>query len=58
MRTPEEIKAALQCLRSIGWKYCSDCPYHGKGLPPCTESVTKDAEEYIDQHENDKQIKD
>ena len=51
MHTSEEIKAALRCLRTIGWKHCSDCPYHGKGLPPCTEAVTKDAEEYINEHE-------
>ena len=56
MLTPTEIKTALQCLRSIGWKHCSDCPYHGKNLPPCIEAVTKDAEEYIDKHEQIKEF--
>lgn len=51
MHTPEEIKAALRCLGSMGWKNCSECPYHGKGLPPCRIAVTKDAEEYINEHE-------
>lgn len=57
MRTPEEIKAAKRCIRSVGWKNCSNCPYHGRGKPPCIEAATKDVEKYIDKHEKDTSVK-
>lgn len=46
-----EIRAVirgLQCLGGDGHQpRCSDCPYHGKGLPPCRIAICKDAERVI-----------
>ena len=43
MKTFGEIKYGLECLGGQRNPKCSDCSYHGKGLPPCRIAICKDA---------------
>ena len=43
VHTYDEIKQGLECLGGQREKECSDCPYHGKGLPPCRIAICKDS---------------
>lgn len=53
MKTPEAIKKALACPvdRRGSLLPCSDCEYHGRGLPPCRMAAHEDALAYIRQLE-------
>lgn len=49
MKKPEEIKKGLrQCADSEPYK---DCPYDGRDFPYCTQRMSIDAREYIEQLE-------
>lgn len=44
----DKVIAGLRCLgRDPKWKPCSDCPYHGRGKPPCRGAICEDAERLI-----------
>lgn len=55
MEQSEKIKFGLTCLGMPVLRPlpCSDCPYHGKGLPPCRIAVCEEAVQYIEQLKND-----
>ena len=53
MQTIDNIKKGLACFaqdRSYMLP-CSDCAYHGQGLPPCRKAVHEDALALIEQME-------
>jgi hypothetical protein len=51
MRNPEVIKKGLVChgQSRTYMLQCSDCEYHGQGLPHCREAVHEDAIALIEQ---------
>ena len=51
MKKPDEIKKGLRCLAHDRTHTlpCSDCEYHGQGLPPCRTAVHEDAIALIQQ---------
>lgn len=55
-RTPDEIKKGLRCLSHDRTHTlpCSDCEYHGQGLPPCRTAVHEDAIALIQQLQAEK----
>lgn len=55
MKKPDEIKKGLRCLSHDRTHTlpCSDCEYHGQGLPPCRSAVHEDALALIQQLEDD-----
>lgn len=57
MKSPDEIKKGLRCLSHDRTHTlpCSDCEYHGQGLPPCRTAVHEDAIALTEQLEADKQ---
>ena len=60
MKSPEEIKKGLRCLSHDRTHTlpCSDCEYHGQGLPPCRTAVHEDAIALIQQLETQNAEKD
>jgi hypothetical protein len=43
VHTYDEIKQGLECIGGQRNQNCSDCPYHGKYLPPCRMVICEDA---------------
>ena len=56
MRTAAEIISGLECLGSKREQKCSDCPWHGKGLPPCRIAICESAIAYIESEEESRCI--
>lgn len=51
MRRIEDVKRGLAC-HALGRNRllsCSDCAYHGPGLPPCSKAVPEDAIAMLEQ---------
>lgn len=51
MRRIEDVKKGLAC-HALGRNRllaCSDCAYHGPGLPPCGKAVHEDASAMLEQ---------
>lgn len=59
-KTHDEIKKGLRCLSHDRTHTlpCSDCEYHGQGLPPCRTAVHEDAIALIQQLEEQNAEKD
>ena len=55
MKSPDEIKKAIECCWQTRWKegfaVCNDCPYLGTLIPACKEALERDALAYIQQLE-------
>lgn len=51
MKTPEEIKHALECCASVGACIIDRCEYYLGGNLMCTRELTRDALEYINELE-------
>ena len=55
MKSADETKKGLRCLSHDRTHTlpCSDCEYHGQGLPPCRTAVHEDAIDLIQQLQDD-----
>ena len=60
MKSADETKKGLRCLSHDRTHTlpCSDCEYHGQGLPPCRMAVHEDAIALIQQLEDQNAEKD
>lgn len=52
MKSPEEIKKALQCRSNLWYCILHDCTYYRDKISTCPQNVARDALEYIQQLEN------
>ena len=57
MHTAADIIRGLECVGgNCEFRGCSDCPWHGKGLPPCRIAVCESAIAYIQSEEGSRCI--
>ena len=52
MKSPEEIKEALQCRSNLWYCILHDCTYYRDKISMCSQNVARDALEYIQRLED------